>query len=263
MGLRSASARVRFFGRGDHIPGRSTWLVALLGLASVAHAQSLGRLLGFPDSVGLGGSLGVASDDVFRGVTQDDGQVSPQGDLHATVGPWFGGISAEGVRRGEAAKAGAELIGYLGWQRQISDDWSGRVTLRHYDYPGNQFRARYNYDELALSLGWRERILVSVIGSPDTYYRDYLGNYGSGKAFCYELVGRQPLPAGFGAVAGVGYYDLRYQIGSGYTYWSAGVEHRWRSLAFDLRYVGTDGTARQHFEDDAGNRVVLSAFWLF
>lgn len=237
-------------------------MVALLGLASVGHAQGLGGLLGLPDSVGLGGSLGLASDDVFRGVTQSEGQISPQGDLHATVGPWFGGISAEGVRRDDA-RAGAELIGYLGLQQPLGEDWTGRLTLHHYDYPGNQFRSLYNYDELGLSLAWRERIVATVIVSPDTYSRDYLGNYGSGKAFCYELVGRQPLPAGLAAVAGLGYYDLRRQIGTGYAYWSAGVERRWRSWALDLRYVGTDATARQRFEDDAGNRVVLSAFWLF
>jgi len=212
--------------------------------------------------VGLGGSLGLASDDVFRGVTQSDGQPSPQGDLHAIVGPWYAGVSAEDVRRDDE-RAGAELIGYLGLQQPLGDDWTGRATLRHYDYPGNRYRSRYDYDELGLSLSWRERIVVTVIASPDTYFRDYLGNYGSGKAFCYELVGRQPLPAAFAAVAGVGYYDLRQQIGTGYAYWSAGVERRWRSCAFDLRYVGTDATAREHFQDDAGNRVVLSAFWLF
>lgn len=237
-------------------------MVALLGLASVGHAQGLGGLLGLPDSVGLGGSLGLASDDVFRGVTQSDGQLSLQGDLHATVGSWYGGLSAESVRRDDG-NAGAELIGYLGLQQQLGADWSGRVTLRHYDYPGNPFRTRYDYDELGLSLAWRERVVATVIASPDTYSRDYLGNYGSGKAFCYELVGRQPLPAGFAAVAGLGYYDLRREIGTGYAYWSAGVEARWRSLAFDLRYVGTDATATERFGDDAGNRVVLSAFWLF
>jgi uncharacterized protein (TIGR02001 family) len=212
--------------------------------------------------VALGGSLGLASDDVFRGVTQSDGQPSPQVDLHAIVGPWYGGVSAEDVRRDDG-RAGAELIGYLGMQQPLGDDWTGRVTLRHYDYPGNHYRTRYDYDELGLSLSWRERIVATVIASPDTYSRDYLGNYGSGKAFCYELVGRQPLPAAFAVVAGVGYYDLRQQIGAGYAYWSAGVERRWRSWAFDLRYVGTDATARDRFQDDAGNRVVASAFWLF
>jgi hypothetical protein len=71
------------------------------------------------------------------------------------------------------------------------------------------------------------------------------------------------LPLGLSGVAGLGYYDLRRQIGTGYAYWSAGLERRWGRWAFDLRYVGTDTTARQHFEDDAGDRVVLSALWLF
>jgi uncharacterized protein (TIGR02001 family) len=212
--------------------------------------------------VRLGGSLGLATDDVFRGLTQSDGQVSPQGDLHAIAGAWYGGVSAEGVRRDDAG-AGAELIGYLAFQQQLGDDWSGRVTVRHYDYPGNRSRSRYDYDELGLSLGWRERIVLTVIASPDTYSHDYQGNYGSGAAFCYELVARQPLLAGLAGVAGLGYYDLRRQIGTGYAYWSAGVEHRWRSFVFDLRYVGTDATARHRFEDDAGDRAVLSAFWLF
>jgi uncharacterized protein (TIGR02001 family) len=225
--------------------------VLLLSLAARAHAQ------------GVGGSVGLATDYVFRGLSMNEGQLSPQLDLHDVLGQWYGGVSAEEVRRGEDERAGAELIGYIGYQYRIGDDWTNQVTLRHYDYPGNAHRTRYDYDELGLSFAWRERIVLTLIASPDTYAVDYLGNYGSGTAFCYELVGRQPLPYGLSAVAGVGYYDLRQQIGTGYAYWSAGLEYRWHSWAFDLRYVGTDATARLHFEDDAGDRAVFSAFWLF
>ena len=38
------------------------WFVLLLSLATATHAQ------------GLGGSLGVATDDVFRGLSQNDGR---------------------------------------------------------------------------------------------------------------------------------------------------------------------------------------------
>jgi uncharacterized protein (TIGR02001 family) len=227
------------------------WFVALLSLASVSRAQ------------GLAGSVGLATDDLFRGLSQNAGQLSPQVDLHEVVGQWYGGVSAAGARRGENVGLGAELIAYAGYQQRFGDDWIDRVTLRHYDYPGNPHRSRYDYDELGLSFGWRERIVFSVIASPDTYSQDYQGNYGSGAAFCYELVAQQPLPRGLSAIAGLGYYDLRRQIGTGYAYWSAGLEHRWGSWAFDLRYVGTDRASRHHFEDDAGDRAVLSAFWLF
>jgi hypothetical protein len=63
-------------------------LVALLWLASVGHAQGLGGALGLGGPVGFGGSVGLATDDVFRGLTQNNGQPSPQGDLHAMAGPW-------------------------------------------------------------------------------------------------------------------------------------------------------------------------------
>ena len=215
------------------------------------------------DAQSLGGSLGVATDDVFRGLSQSDGQISPQGDLHAVLGPWYGGVSAEEVRRGVDQRASAELIAYAGYQQRLAEDWTGRVTLRHYDYPGDGLHGRYDYDELALSLAWRERLIVTAVASPDTYFRDYDGNYGSGPAWCLELAGRQPLPLGLSGVAGLGYYDLQRQIGIGYTYWSAGVNRRWGAWVVDLRYVGTDAVARHHFEDLAGDRAVLSAFWLF
>jgi uncharacterized protein (TIGR02001 family) len=227
------------------------WFVLLLSLGPVTHAQ------------GLGGSLGVATDDVFRGVSQNNGQISPQADLHTLVGQWYLGVAAQEVTRPKSKRAGGELIAYAGYQQRLDQDWTARVTLRHYDYPGNSLRSLYDYDELGLSVGWRERLILTAIASPDTYYRDYQGNYGSGAAFCYELQARQPLPYGVSAVAGLGYYDLRRQVGSGYAYWSAGLQDRWRSWAFDLRYVGTDDTARKHFKDDAGDRLVLSAFWLF
>jgi len=207
--------------------------------------------------------VGLATDDLFRGLSQNNDQLSPQADLHAVVGPWYGGLSAEEVRRGIHKSIGAELIAYAGYQQHFGEDWTGRATLRHYDYPGSALRTRYNYDELGLSVGWRQRFIVTAIASPDTYSQDYQGNYGSGAAFCYEFAARQPLPRDLSAVAGLGYYDLRRQVGTGYFYWSAGLEYRWRTLAFDLRYVGTDAVARYHFDDDAGDRLVLSAFWLF
>ncbi|MGH8232266.1 MAG: TorF family putative porin [Steroidobacteraceae bacterium] len=223
----------------------------MLALSAAAHGD------------GLGGSIGVATDDVYRGVSYSDGQLSPRGEVHGQLGSWFAGLSAEEIRRGLNRQAGAEVIAYLGYQWRLNDDWSAQLTLRHYDYPGNTFRTQYNYDELGVSLGWRERVVLTAIASPDTYSHDYLGNFGNGAAYAYEIAARQPLPAGLSAIAGLGYYDLRREIGIGYLYGSVGLERRWRSLAVDLRYVDTDGSAKQHFEDDAGSRVVLSVFWTF
>jgi uncharacterized protein (TIGR02001 family) len=232
------------------------WFVVLLSLASVC-CLSVCRADGF------GGELGIASDEVFRGLTQSDNQASPQADLHYTLSGWYGGVSAVGVRRGGDESAGVGLIGYLGYQQRFGDDWSASIAARHYDYPGYRQRNYYDYDEAAVSVSWRELIVATVMASPNVFFIDFYGHNGRGLAYTYELGGRYPLPQGFCLNAGVGYYNLDRQIGTGYTYWSAGISKQWRSLNFDVRYVGTDDTAREHFEQFAENRVVLSALWLF
>ena len=75
---------------------------------------------------------------------------------------------------------------------------------------------------------------------------------------------RSRLPLGHGAIdGGVGYYDLRSQVGFGYAYWSAGVGKQWRNWQVAVRYIGTDAQARHLFQTLAGNRVVGSVAWLF
>jgi len=231
--------------------GRSKWCLALWLLSSACRAD------------GFGGDLGVASDEVFRGLTQSDNQVSPQADVHYMWSGWYAGVSGIGVRRGPNDSPGVGLIGYLGYQHRFGEDWSVSVAARHYDYPGFQYRNDYDYDEAALSLTWRDLIVASVMASPNVFFGDLQGNYGRGAAYTYELGAREPLSRGFCVNAGIGYYNLDRQIGTGYAYWSAGISKQWHFLNFDARYIGTDETAKRRFEEFAENRVVLSLLWLF
>jgi uncharacterized protein (TIGR02001 family) len=231
--------------------GQRHWYAVLLLCASTCRAD------------GFGGELGIASEEVLRGLSQSDHQLSPQLDVHYSKTGIYGGLSAVEVRRGSSASAGAGLIAYLGYQKRFGDDWSATLSARHYDYPGFGRRDLYDYDELAVSAAWRERIVAAVAVSPNVYSADFYGNDGRGAGYTYEVSARQPLPLGLSASAGVGYDDLRRQIGTGYLYWSAGVALQWRSWDFDLRYVGTDSTAKQRFERFAENRLVVSALWFF
>jgi uncharacterized protein (TIGR02001 family) len=213
---------------------------------------------------GLGGAVGLASDDVLRGLTESEHQLSWQGDLHYNRSGWYGGVTGFGVRRGLDESAGVGLTVYAGYDTQLTDDWRAGLALRHYDYPGYTKRNNYDYDEAALTLDWRERLVASVSASPDVYAVDYYGHYGRGAAFTYELSARQPLPWWELSVnAGVGYYDLQRQVGTGYVYWSAGASKQWNSLQLDLRYIGSSEEAEAHFHDLAENRLVFSALWLF
>jgi uncharacterized protein (TIGR02001 family) len=241
---------------GDSMHGPRRWIV-VLGVFASACCAPVCRADGF------GGDAGIASDEVFRGLTQSDNQASPQVDLHYSLSGWYAGLSAVGVRRGGDESASVGLIAYLGYQRRFDDDWGASLAVRHYDYPGYRQRSYYDYEEAAVSVNWRELIVATVIAAPDVFFVDFYGHRGRGPAYTYELSGRYPLPQGFGLNAGAGFYDLSRQIGTGYAYWSAGISKQWRSLNFDVRYVGTDGTARERFEQFAENRVVLSVLWLF
>jgi uncharacterized protein (TIGR02001 family) len=231
--------------------GHIRWFAPLLLLVSVCHAD------------GLGGDVGVDSDEVTRGLSFSDHQLSPQVDLHYSLSGFYAGVTAVGVRLLPFESVGVGLIGYLGYQYRLSDDWATGLAARHYDYPGYRLRNDYDYDEGALSLSWRELIVATVTASPDVFAFDAQGRYGRGAAFSYELGGRLPLARGFCANAGIGYYNLDRQIGIGYSYFSAGISKQWRSVNFDVRFVGTNTTAKQRFDGVAENRVVLSALYLF
>jgi|SRR5580704_5737578 uncharacterized protein (TIGR02001 family) len=228
------------------------WFAPLLLLVSVCRAD------------GLGGDVGVASDEVFRGLSQSDHEWSPQVDLHYSQSGWYAGLTALNVRRLPYYTEGAGLIGYLGYQYRLSDDWAASFAARHYDYLGYGSRHDdYVYDEGAVSLSWRELIVATVIAAPNVWFADFEGHHGRGAAYTYELGGRLPLAQGFCVNAGIGYYNLDKQIGTGYAYGSAGLSKQWRSVNFDLRYVGTDETAKRRFEQFAENRLVFSVLYLF
>ncbi len=232
---------------------RTAWSTALLAALS-APVACAGE---------FGGVLGASSDNVFRGLSQSQGQASVQADAYAAGSSWFGGLSAETIKRGRDEASGAQLIAYLAYQRLLSADWSGALGVRHYDYPGNPYRGRYDYDELSASLKWRERVLLQLIGSPDTYAATDNHRYGRGAAFAAEITARQPLPHGLSADIGIGYYDLQPEIAASYAYWSAGLARRWDAYELALRYVGTDATARHLFGELAGDRLVASVLWSF
>jgi uncharacterized protein (TIGR02001 family) len=228
--------------------------VLSLLLCGLAHAQ------------GLGGAIGVATDDVYRGVSRSDGQASLQADAHDAFGRGYVGLSGESVRRGRDEHATAELLLYASYEPLLTDDWAGTVQLRRYQYPGEAGRAQFNYDELGLALEWRTRLTASLVLSPDTYaFTAYGGQAtsGSGAAYDYSLLWHQPLEAGWAAGAGVGYYDLRGAIDAGYAYWSANLTYQLDGWSLDLRYIDTDQRARQLFGDHAGERVVAAVLWSF
>ena len=209
------------------------------------------------------GSLGASSDNVFRGVSLSRGQPSLLADLNGVGTRWFGGLSVDTLRLAPGSSVQPQLIGYLGYQQPLSTDWSGTWSLRHYDYPTDAYRSRYDYQELSANLGWRDQVQLQLIGSPDTYAVASGHRYGRGAAWAAQLNGEVPLPRTLSGQLGIGYEDLRRQVGGGYVYWSAGLSAQWTGWTFALAYIGTDAEGRRLFGARAGDRLVGSVVWSF
>lgn len=210
-----------------------------------------------------GGSLGASSDYVFRGVTQSDGEPSVQADAHyyAPAG-WFAGLWAASVKRGPDHLT-AELNAYLGWSAPIAGPWNATLAAVHYDYPWNRPRQHYNYDELVGTLAYSDRAFLTVAASPDTAFEDGYGGARRGAAYSGDLAFHAPLRGALSANGGIGYYDVRRQLGAGYAYWSLGLGYDLGAVQLQVSYVGTSAVARTLFDDDAGQRWNAGALWHF
>ena len=237
---------------GSYPCGRALALLALAASASVR-------------AEGWGGSLGVSSDYVYRGLTQSDNLTAGQADLHYyDRSGWFAGLWATSVKRSPYDSVTAEFDPYLGYQWPVAKDWSARVSAEHHDYPWNNAGRHYNYEELSGTLAYADRAFVTVAFSPDTSIDARAGSVSGRAALAYDLALHQPLPHAFSLNAGVGYYDLRWAVNTGYVYWNAGLGYDFRRIQLDLSYIGTDGTARHLFYDGmAVNRLVASVLWHF
>ncbi|MDR3416317.1 MAG: TorF family putative porin [Nevskia sp.] len=233
--------------------GRCVLLPAALACAGPAGAQ------------GWGGSLGVSSDNVYRGQTQSHNEPSGQADLHYYGrSGWFAGLSASSIKRSPYDSTSAEFEPYLGWQWQLTDPWSARVAAVHHDYPWNNPGRRYNYDELTGTVGYADRAFLTVAASPDVSIDGPYASATGRAALVYELALHQPLQHALSVNAGVGYYDLRWAAGTGYVYWNAGLGWDLGRVQLDLSYLGTDGVARHLFYSGvAVNRLVATALWHF
>lgn len=194
------------------------------------------------------GSLALTSDYVQQGLSQTRGEPALQGGLRAQLDEhWTAGVWASGINRYSGPGANLEIDAYAARAWRLTPDWVATMTATHYFYPNDESYVRYDYDEVAASMGYRSMLFATVAWSPNYVERSYRGIAGDHTSLSYELSANQPLIGGWSGNVGVGYRDLSDLFDEAYWYGHAGLMYSAQRLAFHLTYTYVDQTARDLF----------------
>jgi uncharacterized protein (TIGR02001 family) len=204
----------------------------------------LGRAHAAPPA--WGGSIGLSSNYLVRGISRSDNDPAVSGDVHVQfAGNFFAGIGAITSRIQPRAGTTLEVNATAGFAGALNEDWSGKLSVTHYETPWSDYADFYRYDEITGELGFRDRWFMSVTWSPNTsLYAPVYGPVAHRNTVAYETSYRQALKRGFSAFAGLGYYDLDDLFDEGYWYGSLGASLIRQKWQFDLSWVMPESAAQ-------------------
>lgn len=152
----------------------------------------------------LSGNVTMATDYVYRGISQTDEDPAIQGgfDLGHSSG-FYLGIWGSNVDFNDGDEAHIEVDIYAGVGGG-SGAWSWDVGFIHYDYPGADSSLNYDFDELYGSVGYDFGAASVTAGV--AFSSDFFGS--SGDSRYYTLDVDIPLPADFGLNLHYGNQDI-------------------------------------------------------
>lgn len=224
-------------------------LVLLAAMASIATAAASARELAAQVDV----YATLTSDYVFRGISQTWGNPALQGGIDIALpngvfaGLWISRVDiASGAQR---RRRDLELDLYVGVSGELRPDWSWTASLVNYHYPNTG--VDYDYLELNGGLYFRDSLSAAI-----SYSAEAAGSHEPGGSLATRFA--QPLNPAFSIDGGVGHYWLSSDFLKDYVYWDAGLSWQEGSLALDLRYHGSGGSARRNYGAAADDRLVFS-----
>ena len=193
-------------------------------------------------------NVGVASDYVFRGVsqTQEDPQIF--GGVDATYGIGYAGVWASNVDFG-ADDPTAEIDLYAGVKPTVGDT-ALDLGVIYYGYIDQPSHSNEDY--------WEFKAAASIPAGPATlgaavfYSPEFFGK--TGDATYYEVNAALPIPNSKFSVSGaLGHQQVKGS--ADYTTWNAGIGFALTDhIGFDLRYWDTD---EHSFGSIYDSRVVI------
>jgi len=204
----------------------------------------------------LNGTFDIASNYVFRGISQTRNNPAVQGGLTYTfpVGVYFNvwGSNVDFVAPDEAqSRATLEIDTIVGLRRSIGDDFTYDINVARYNYP----RARYaNYNEIN-SLFKYKIFQVGISYSANVYNVHTTGTY-TNAALIFDIPCRYAFNIqDLSFQAGIGHYSLGRPAGNSYNDYNASLTKKLNNTyAIMVQWTGTNGRAQVPPNDD--NQII-------
>ena len=250
------------------IIGRLLVCLAFSGaaLADETRDDSSSHSSGTPSSATIiSGSLGATSDFVYRGFSLTRGKPAAQAslDVEFPLGFYVGGFAAT-ADPNPGPGPHMELDFWAGRYWRMGDYLSADLRLSQYLYPDDPRRVNYNRSEVTATMGYRNRVFVAAIYSPNTRALSSAPGYRNEGAWALEISARHPFNDRYSLAAGVGHYGLDGVYNESFSYWNITLVGSFKPIELQLAWLGVDTDATDIFIEDAvGDRVAFTALWRF
>ena len=220
-----------------------------LSLAAAAATVALSGAA-MAEELKLSYNVGVASDYVFRGVsnTQEDPQIF--GGVDATYGIGYAGVWASNVDFG-ADDPSAEIDLYAGVKPTVGDT-ALDLGVIYYGYVDDKGATPGSYSYFELKAAASKPVGPATVGLAFYYSPEF--PFKTGKAMYYEVNGSVPVMEKLSVSAALGHQEI--DSAGDYATWNIGATYALTpNLAADLRYHDTDEHGYGAIYD---SRVVVS-----
>jgi uncharacterized protein (TIGR02001 family) len=220
-----------------------------LSLAAAAATVALSGAA-MAEELKLSYNVGVASDYVFRGVsqTQEDPQIF--GGIDATYGIGYAGVWASNVDFG-ADDPTAEIDLYAGVKPTVGDT-ALDLGVVYYGYVDDKGLTPGSYSYFELKAAASKPVGPATVGLAFYYSPEFPGK--TGNAMYYELNGSLPVMEKLSLSAALGHQEI--DSAGDYATWNIGATYALTPhLAADLRYSDTD---EHGYGKIYGDRITVS-----
>lgn len=199
---------------------------------------------------GLSMTTSLATDYVFRGISNTDGEPTVQGSLdyeHENglyAGLWASNVKFRensGVPAAETVQeATIEVDYYVGFASEFESGVSWDISALYYAYPGAEDSLDYDYWEAMGTLGYafektgmEPEIGIEVYHSPEYFGKSGDATYAAG-------VLNLSLPGEFGLGFSIGKQWFKDDSSLNYTDWKIGITRTLWGIDAELAYTDTD-----------------------